>query len=511
MSGAELAEVLANWLVRGVSGAVEWRDDRRRRLFFFQVGQLVAVQSNLKSESPQRMRELHPELDEAELERRLVEVRLQGALEEVDGVVQTHVGVAPPSTSVIDLAHLLWRFADALPRPSERGYPRLRPGGIELLGMIPVDAAVRVDLAALDGSRPVEDVVDFGPGAPEVTRNALALGVLLGALEVVETAAPSAVVTRPGATKLPPAPAAPSPRLVSGDIASMIQEELDHRPAGGPRAPPPAGEAHGHEVVLKRKAEAPADPRARVRAEIRRIQGATDHFATLGVRWNDAPELMRRAHIALARELHPDRWVDGGDAEREEVLAAFDKVRSAWEVLGDDAQREAYIGRVIRGEKSEEEKAMDRVREILEAESDFKRAVTELNAGRVAQAHETLQRVVARLPDDPEARAYLGYTTFRVSLGRDPKKAEEGFKMVEDAIRVREKFDQGFVLVGMMHRAVGDEPRARQSFIQALRIKPTNVDAQRELRRDASKNPFEAPGAREEKNDSIWARLFKPK
>lgn len=514
MSGAELAEVLAHWFARGVSGAVEWRDGRRRRLYFFQAGQLVAVQSNLKSESPQRLQELHPGLDAAALARKVAEVRLRGGLEEVEGVVETHVGVEAPSVEPVDLVGLLWAVADALPRPSERGFPRLRPGGASLLALLPIQDDLRAYLGVVDGTRPVEDVVDFGPGAPDDTRNAIALATLLGAMEVADAAAPSAIVTRPGATRLPPAEPAPAPRLTAGDIAAMIQEELEHRPSSGSHPSAPEPEVHGHEVVLKRKPAAdPPDPRARLRAELARMHRASDHFATLGVRWNDAPEAMRRAYVALARELHPDRWRDASPEEQEEVTAAFDKVRAAWEVLGDEVAREKYVARVIRGEKSEEEQAMERVKRILEAEAEFKRGVTELNAGRVLHAHDYFQRACNAIPEDLEMRAYLGYTTFRLALGRDARKAEEGFRMVEEATKARERFDQGHVLLGMMYRALGEEGKARQCFIQALRIRPANVDAQRELKRDPAKNPFEAAsGAREEpRADSIWTRLFKSK
>lgn len=510
MSGSEIAELMGAWLTRGVTGAIEWKDDRRRRLFFFEAGQLVAVQSNLKSESPQRVAERHPGLGEAGLRRRVVEERVRGALSETVGAVQLHLGVDAPAREPVDLIDVLWAVADALPMPSEAGFPRTRAAGLPALAAAPLPEDLRPYLADLDGTRALEDVVAFGPAEPEVTRRALALATVLGAVEVLDAEAPAFAVTTPparpgGATAV--VEATFGARAPAQDIGSLISQEL-----GGP--PAAAVTASGYEVVLPRRAAAAppqGDAEERRRALARRVLAARDHFEALGVSWQESPEALRRAYVSLARDLHPDAAGGVADEVRDDLVAAFDRVRAAWEVLGDATARETYVARVVRGEKSDEEKAMERVRLILEAESDFKRGVNELNAGRILAAHEIFQRVIERVPEDQEFRAYHGYTTFRLHLGRDPRKAEEGFRQVEEAVKARENFDQGYVLIGMMHRAVGDEAKARQSFVQALRLKPSNPDALREMRRDPSRNPFENPNAGKEPADSIWSKLFKSK
>lgn len=521
MTGAEIAETITRWAAQGVTGAIEWRDEKRRRLFFFEAGELVALQSNLKSESPARVAERFPGVAPERLPMKVAEVRLRGALEEIDGQVQSHIGAAAPTREPVDLHELLWRVSDVLPRPPDRSFPRTRPGGAALLARVPMPEALAEYLGELDGDRNLEDVGAFGPAEPEVIHNAVALALLLGAVEANERAAPAAVVTTQKAAGLPPAPAAP-PAAVPGlavpvarpsapaapapplddDIGSLIAAEV------GTEQPVHAG-SDGYEVVLgKRVTSTMSAEEARISRHLARIHAATNHFEVLGVGHLDPATTIRKAYLTLAKDLHPDRWGAATPSQRDEAAGSFDRVRAAWEVLSDDEARQRYTAKVIHGEKTEEEKAMDRVREILDAEADFRRGVAELNAGRVVQAHEMFTKVVARVPDEPEFQAHHGYTSFRLALGRDPRKAEEGFNRVKEAVAKKERFDQGHVLLGMMHRALGDEAAARTQFITALKIKPANPDAAREMKRDPTRNPIENPNAPKKESGSFLSKLF---
>lgn len=556
MTGAEIAETLTRWLAQGATGAVEWKDERRRRIFFMQAGQLVALQSNLKSESPQRVKERFPELDPEDLRVKVAEERLRGALEELDGTVQGHIGVEPPSRESLDLLALLWRVADTLPGPPDQSFPRLRPGGAALVNLLPAPAALLEYLVDLDGTRSLEDVVSFGPCDPQLIGNGVAIATLLGAVETQTEEVPNALVTTqriglaPMATatrqKTPETPppatpprAAPTPtRVTEEDIGNLIDEAMggesieahgdsnsyevripraatatpaSTRPAAAPRSPSTP------RTPLQRDAEPVSDIPGRDEADRgtsrnrrlkvlhERIVNAATHFDVLGVDPGDALGTIRRSWLEIAKDLHPDRWTDASDEDKRDVTRLFDKARGAWEVLGDDKQREAYISRVIRGEKTEDEKAMERVKEILEAEGDYKRGVSDLNAGRLIQAHDLFTRAVAKVPEEPEFVAYHGYTTFRLALGRDEAKAEEGFRRVEAAVRDKDRFDQGYVLMGMMYRAMGHEDKARAHFIAALKIKPTNPDASREMKRDPSRNPVEPAG---KAKPGLFAKFF---
>ena len=70
------------------------------------------------------------------------------------------------------------------------------------------------------------------------------------------------------------------------------------------------------------------------------MTGPVDHYRTLGVPIDAAPEVVRDAYRDLARRLHPDRVVDpskrAGSAER------MAEVNEAWRVLGDVGRRAVY-------------------------------------------------------------------------------------------------------------------------------------------------------------------------
>jgi DnaJ-class molecular chaperone len=66
------------------------------------------------------------------------------------------------------------------------------------------------------------------------------------------------------------------------------------------------------------------------------------HYGTLGVPNGAEPDVVRKAYLDLARQLHPDRWIDASTAERSDVDRRMREVNEAWRVLGNPARRLAY-------------------------------------------------------------------------------------------------------------------------------------------------------------------------
>ena len=66
------------------------------------------------------------------------------------------------------------------------------------------------------------------------------------------------------------------------------------------------------------------------------------HYDTLGVPDGAPLSEVRRAYLALARRLHPDRWVDASPAERADAERRMQAVNEAWRVLGNPGRRVAY-------------------------------------------------------------------------------------------------------------------------------------------------------------------------
>ncbi len=460
-----LAELLRATRER-LTGAVEWRDDRRRRTFFLDSGELVLIQSNLKSESAERVAERFPGLATADLRRRIIEWRFRGGIGEIAGGVQFLEGVTSPQREPAALGSLLLSAADGLPLAPARWFPHAVDA--EVLELLPVEREVVQYLASLDGSRAAEDIRDFGPTEPELLDRLLRVGLAIGGLEDTGHETVVTTVTRE-------ALAAGS----RGDIANLIAQEV-----GTPVAVDP--------LVV------------RFGPLLERIPRAEDHYAVLGVRWDDPPDTMRKAYFALARDLHPDRFVADPADTQKTASDLFDRVRAAWEVLGDDAARDTYARRVIHGEKTEDEKASEKVRDILDAESEFKRGVQELGAGRIAPAREYFHRAVSLVPEEPEFVAYLAYTDFRLTTGRDDTAAAEALERLKAIVEASEKLDNAWVLFGQALKLRGNEASARRAFIRALQIKPSNPDAERELKRMAAARQEQ----KEEAKPGFFSRLF---
>lgn len=441
--------------LEGATGAVDWTDGKRRRVIFFDHGRVVLAQSNLRGETPERLAEADPSLTGEKLALAAGRARLAGAMREAEGELKWVPGATPPKQEPVDLAEIV--HLSGTRRPGITAYLKIAGAGGGWLHRQAMPPGLADYLADLDGTRTFDEVLAFAPGGPEEAERWIRVLFTMGAL--VDAGIETATYEVRSVHKK---------RDWGGgvdDIASMIADGLGQEAPAATRA-------------------AAADPiTARFGPVLPRVRAAKDHFSVLGVSWQDPPETMRRAYFTLARELHPDRFV-GEPAEVGAVASElFDKIRSAWEVLGDDASRDAYIKRVIKGEKTEDELAMEKVRAILDAEADFKKGLAEFNSGRLAQAYELFNRAAAAVPEETEFAAYAGYLTFKFHHGRDAEKANAGVTRLREALAANEKLDAGWVLMGLVLHAQGQLTEAREAYVRALRIKPSNPDAVREMKR----------------------------
>ncbi|HND30694.1 MAG TPA: hypothetical protein PLA94_11875, partial [Myxococcota bacterium] len=124
--------------------------------------------------------------------------------------------------------------------------------------------------------------------------------------------------------------------------------------------------------------------------------------------------------------------------------------------------------------------------------------------GRIAQANELFAKAAELVPEELEFKAYLGYTRFRMHVGKDDMAASSGLESMRDVLKERDNLDNVWVLMGLVHRLRGDDPAARRAFIKALQIKPSNPDAVREMKRLEQSRAEN----KEEAKPGFFARLF---
>jgi len=66
------------------------------------------------------------------------------------------------------------------------------------------------------------------------------------------------------------------------------------------------------------------------------------YYDVLGVPANAPPDDLRRAYLALARTLHPDRTIGSAPTAAEQTARRMQLVNEAWRVLRDPARRAEY-------------------------------------------------------------------------------------------------------------------------------------------------------------------------
>lgn len=488
--------VIARLVSSGATGCLEINQDQKRWLLFFAGGALIFSRSNLKSEQLDAVREKAGEVTQSELFRLQATRRLRNICRLTEATHQLHEGQHPPQVTPVNVLRCLreaviqaYGYEGLTERASVilREFPRVAGE----LGGLGLDAVLEPYLQDVDGSRIGSDVISFAPSPPDQVLAALWLVHLLGDLELspsrqrVSTVMPldaegratpagDPFLERPTGRFPAPDLRSAEPESESLDLGGMLAEAIANAPAEPltPAAPPPPPE---HPMA------------SRLKQLALQIGGASNNFERLGLPWDSDPADFRKAYTDLARDLHPDRYHDAPDALRDQATDLFDSIRSAWEVLGNDVARSAYIDVTIHGKKTEEELAQEQLDAYWAADEAFKKGTTIFRNGRVRDAHDLFRLAAEAQPDELEFQVWFGYTTFAVNRTSNPSQAEEGLGRLREALDRNKgqerQLDFAWVLLGRAYREKGEPDQARRALIQALRINPSNDDATREMRR----------------------------
>ncbi|MEC7948438.1 MAG: J domain-containing protein [Myxococcota bacterium] len=554
-----LEHVLAAQVGSAATSVVDAQLGKKRWLFYFEDGALVGSRSNLKSEGIDALRESKPDMDPDRLLLLQVVRRVRNALRSADTWavkkgspkervrIETGVAIVKGIAGARDAGELDALLAGAV-SPAARE-------GLDALGLSRRHASW---LAGADGSLDCETLVAGAPGKPEEAKAALFLALQAGA--VGPTGAPSAEAAAASADEEgEPSAGAVEPASEEGGglLSSLIAEGVAEVVAANPPdpndqkgfvpdsapknplnevtfeddigiellgedgpAPAPAPGLALPTFTQRVPEEAPKHPlEDNLRAIHERVMSAEDHFTVFELEWDAEAEAFRLAHLELARQLHPDRFADATPELQDVANEAFDRVREAWEVLGEPGSREAYIDRVVHGKQTEEELAMAQVEAFWKAESEFKRGLAVFNQGRIKQAHEFFRSAHEAVPDELEFSAYFAFTTFKQAHQKgDEMAAEEAKETLKDVLEKNKeqerKLDGAWVLAGIVYRDLGNDKAAKSCLVHALKLNPSNADANRELRRITGKAPGQKkPDTRarpkdEKKGSGFFSRLF---
>ena len=212
--------------------------------------------------------------------------------------------------------------------------------------------------------------------------------------------------------------------------------------------------------------------------------GTQNYYEMLGLGDRASTDDIRKAFFIMAKTFHPDRLPKPLKEElNETVQYLFSNLAEAHTILSDPASREEY-DRVLKGtpesSSSSDIAQQMEVRDALEAESLFQRALVFLNKQEYGKAKELVDKAKILSPKEGE---YLAMATHLQVLER-PRDAN-----FEDLERKLRQASAGcpkservtFYLADVLRRS-GKLSEAKVYYKRTLALNPHNIQAAREVR-----------------------------
>jgi len=269
----------------------------------------------------------------------------------------------------------------------------------------------------------------------------------------------------------------PAVRLPDADASppeAVILRVPATRPPPGPRQVQRTDTPQSHDV------------KALIAQRLALLDQGGDHFQLLGVARDVAPEALRKAYFALARQLHPDRLAalgipdDGKHAQR-----LFAQINAGFAILSDPARRTQYLDVVQRGGeakvRAEEARTDELARRILDAEEAFRRGELALRRDQPQAAVTELERAIQLNPDEADYHALLAWSQFCAATDK-PAIAPATRVALDQAIQRAPKAVTARFYLGRVERMLGRDQEALRHFREVLTACPGHADAAAEQR-----------------------------
>ncbi|MCH2107697.1 MAG: DnaJ domain-containing protein [Polyangiaceae bacterium] len=198
------------------------------------------------------------------------------------------------------------------------------------------------------------------------------------------------------------------------------------------------------------------------------------HYDVLQVDKDATVPQVRAAFFQLARLWHPDRLPSELADMKSFVTSSFAKMTEAHQVLADPQQRSEYDARLNEvGEEEQEQVAI-----ILNAASAFQRAEVFLKKKNYGDA---LREAQAAFDADPVQSEYKGLYAWLLSFQAEPVFGEI-LMLLDEALEA----DPSNVTVrwyrGQALKKSGKVLKAQADFKKILELRPSHMDAAREIR-----------------------------
>jgi curved DNA-binding protein CbpA len=233
----------------------------------------------------------------------------------------------------------------------------------------------------------------------------------------------------------------------------------------------------------------PSDPEAAALRE--RIQtkataiASQNYFEMLGLPVGASGEDARKAFFRLAKEFHPDRSAKPGLQDLEEALEyIFSNLSEAQRTLIDPDARAEYEATMQEGAQRTSmapgPRDEEQVRDALEAEKLFQKAVVLMRAEKWDKCLELVDRARQLAPKEAEYLAVWVYLQFRSRAPNAP--IDDLIAHLRRAEEASPKSERVHLYMAQMLKRVGHTSEAKTHFERVLEVNPRNIDAMRELR-----------------------------
>ncbi len=188
-----------------------------------------------------------------------------------------------------------------------------------------------------------------------------------------------------------------------------------------------------------------------------------DFYELLGVTASASASEIRQAYLRLAREKHPDRFVDATQKRQAEIQ--FREITTAFNTLTSPASRQEY----------DDARQRPQLTTPAEIASDaFARGQEALAEGRADEATQLFHTAVHHAPQEAAYHVALGR-----ALGRDPKHAREAVQELEAAARLQPSDAVAHAEIAVVLARQGLRLRAQKALETAQRLAPGDPRLQR--------------------------------
>ena len=188
----------------------------------------------------------------------------------------------------------------------------------------------------------------------------------------------------------------------------------------------------------------------------------TDHYQKLGVPKTASANEIRQAYARLAKEKHPDRFLD--PAEKEKAHAFFQDLTTAFNTLYNANSRREYDASLERPTPTTPEEI---------AKDAFERSGQMLEAGQVQEAVTLLHTAVHHAPN--EARYFYALARALARM----RAAREAIQALEKAIQIQPQEALYHAELAVVLQSQSLTARARKAAEAALRLAPRDPRVRR--------------------------------